>query len=68
MFRLKYEQLEKELAVEKERIKNWVNTGKRLYETVSNRLGLKGLGYRFEDDKNHVKKGGLNEIFVKAKY
>ena len=28
MFKLKYEQMEKELDVEKQRIKNWVNTGK----------------------------------------
>ena len=66
MFRLKYKQLEKELAVEKQRIKKWVSTRKRLYETTSPRWGLEGLGYRFEDDKNQVKKGSLNEIFVKA--
>ena len=66
MFRLKYEQLEKELAVEKQRIKNWVSTWKRLYESVSTRSGLEGLGYRFKDDKNQVKKGSLNEIFIKA--
>ena len=35
MFKLKYEQMEKELDVEKQRIKNWVNTGKWLYETMS---------------------------------
>ena len=37
MFRLKYKQLEKELAVEKQRIKKWVSTRKRLYETTSPR-------------------------------
>ena len=47
MFRLKYEQQEKKIAVEKQRIKNCVSTRKRLYETVSTRLGLEGLGYRF---------------------
>ena len=41
MFRLKYEQLKKELVVEKQRIKNWVSTGNRLYETVSTRLGFR---------------------------
>ena len=58
--------MEKELAIEKQRIKNWVSTGKRLYETVSTRSGLEGLGYRFEDDKNENKKKGLKDILVKA--
>ena len=58
--------MEKELAIEKQRIKNWFNTGKRLYETVSNRSGLKGQGYRFKDDKNENKKKDLKNIFVKV--
>ena len=37
-----------------------------MYETVSTRSGLEGLVYRFEDDKNQVKKGSLNEIIVKT--
>ena len=66
MFRLKYEQLENELAIEKQRIKKWVSTWRRLYGTVSTRSGLEGLGYKFENDKNENKKKDLKDIFVKA--
>ena len=37
-----------------------------MYETVSTRSGLEGLGYRFEDDNNDIKKKNLKDIFVKA--
>ena len=30
------------------------------------RSGLEGLGYKFEDDKNDIKKKNLKDIFVKA--
>ena len=58
--------MEKEQETERQRIKSWICTGKRLYEIVSTRSGLVGIGYSFENDKSDTNKKDLKNRFVKA--